>query len=195
MKNGLAMEEHASHLEVPVSERWPRPLMGMAMLGCRTSRFRIAAAFTLAFLLVAAGPPSATAQEAPSQDTSITTDDVTRYRGLDLPRDAAGTVSVRDRSVIVEAQEELAGVSGVTVLIHDQACAAQNRRLRKRDLVTTPAERVIINHRICEACGDCGVVSNCLSVQAVDTPLGVKTTIDARSRAATAETTTWRSAC
>ena len=108
----------------------------------------------------------------------ITTEDVDRYRGIDLPKDGAGTIDVRDRTEIVAAQEELAAVSGVTVLIHDQACAAQNRRLRKRDLVTTPTERVIINHRICEACGDCGVVSNCLSVQAVDTPLGVKTTID-----------------
>ena len=108
----------------------------------------------------------------------ITTDDIERYRGAELPKDDAGRVTVRDRDEIVAAQEELAAVSGVTVLIHDQACAAQNRRLRKRDLVPTPAERVVINHRICEACGDCGVVSNCLSVQAVDTPLGVKTTID-----------------
>lgn len=108
----------------------------------------------------------------------VTTEDLDRYRGLDLPRDSAGTIEVWDRSRIVEAQEVLAEVSGVTVLIHDQACAAQNRRHRKRDQVATPAQRVIINHRICEACGDCGVVSNCLSVQAVDTPLGVKTTID-----------------
>ncbi len=108
----------------------------------------------------------------------VTTDDVERYRGVEMPDDGAGKVAVRDRNEIVAAQEELAAVPGVTVLIHDQACAAQNRRLRKRDHVTTPAERVVINHRICEACGDCGVVSNCLSVQAIDTPLGVKTTID-----------------
>ena len=108
----------------------------------------------------------------------ITTEDVARYRGVQLPKDDAGRVVVRDRTEIIAAQEELATVSGVTVLIHDQACAAQNRRGRKRDVVTTPAQRVVINHRICEACGDCGVVSNCLSVQAIDTPLGVKTTID-----------------
>ncbi len=108
----------------------------------------------------------------------VTTDDVGRYRGVDLPTDAAGTVEVWDRTRIVEAQEVLAEVDGVTVLIHDQACAAQVRRLRKRGTVTTPTSRVVINHRICEACGDCGEVSNCLSVQAIDTPLGVKTTID-----------------
>ncbi|WP_083914482.1 indolepyruvate ferredoxin oxidoreductase family protein [Ilumatobacter nonamiensis] len=108
----------------------------------------------------------------------VTTDDVERYRGVELPHDDAGTVEVWDRARIVEAQEQLATIPGVTVLIHDQACAAQNRRLRKRGTVPTPSQRVVINHRICEACGDCGVVSNCLSVQAVDTPLGVKTTID-----------------
>ncbi|MEL6892597.1 MAG: indolepyruvate ferredoxin oxidoreductase family protein, partial [Actinomycetota bacterium] len=108
----------------------------------------------------------------------ITTDDLDRYRGVDLPEDSAGTVEVWDRTRIVEAQEQLAEVDGVTVLIHDQACAAQARRLRKRGKIATPTSRVVINHRICEACGDCGEVSNCLSVQAVDTPLGVKTSID-----------------
>ena len=108
----------------------------------------------------------------------VTTDDVRRYRAVDMPRDQAGTVEVWDRSRIVEAQAQLAGVAGVTVLIHDQACAAQNRRLRKRGVLETPTQRVVINHRICEACGDCGEVSNCLSVQSIDTPLGVKTTID-----------------
>lgn len=108
----------------------------------------------------------------------ITSDDVDRYRGHALPNDDAGKVEVWDRTRIVEAQQVLAAVPGVTVLIHDQACAAQNRRLRKRGQVATPAQRVVINHRICEACGDCGAVSNCLSVQAIDTPLGVKTTID-----------------
>ncbi|RMH75314.1 MAG: hypothetical protein D6683_11500, partial [Actinomyces sp.] len=48
----------------------------------------------------------------------------------------------------------------------------------KRGLVPTPPTRVVVNHRICEGCGDCGDVSNCLSVQPVDTPLGRKTRID-----------------
>ena len=108
----------------------------------------------------------------------ITTDDTSRYDDVDLPKDIAGTVQVWDRTRIVEAQEMLAKVDGVTVLIHDQACAAQARRLRKQGKMATPTSRVVINHRICEACGDCGEVSNCLSVQAVDTPLGAKTTID-----------------
>ena len=107
----------------------------------------------------------------------VTTDDVSRYHGIDMP---AG-VDVWDRTRIIEAQELLAGINGVTVLIHDQACAAQKRRFRRRGLAETPGFRVVINHRICEACGDCGLVSNCLSLHTVDTPLGKKTSVDQSS--------------
>ena len=108
---------------------------------------------------------------------TVTTEDVGRYRGQDLPNG----VEVRDRSEIVGVQDELRAMTGVTVLIHDQYCAAELRRDRRRGWASTPARRIVINHRICEGCGDCGDVSNCLSVQPVETPLGRKTTIDQAS--------------
>ena len=108
---------------------------------------------------------------------AITAEDPDRYDDIELP----GDVHVHDRAEIVAVQEDLAATPGVTVLIHDQFCAAELRRGRKRGKLTMPTTRVVINHRICEGCGDCGDVSNCLSVQPIETPLGRKTAIDQAS--------------
>jgi indolepyruvate ferredoxin oxidoreductase len=103
----------------------------------------------------------------------VTADDTSRYKGVRL----APIADLRERGELLAAQQELAEVGGVTVLIHDQECAAERRRARKRGTQPEPAERVWINERVCEGCGDCGKKSSCLSVVPVETEFGRKTQI------------------
>jgi len=103
----------------------------------------------------------------------VTTEDLSRYAGVRLPDGAA----VWGRSRLSEAVATLSAVEGVTVLIHDQECATEKRRRRKRGTLDEPKTRILINEAVCEGCGDCGIQSNCLSVHPVQTELGRKTQI------------------
>ncbi|MEW9548134.1 indolepyruvate ferredoxin oxidoreductase family protein [Nonomuraea sp. NPDC050783] len=103
----------------------------------------------------------------------VTTPEPEAYKGVRL----AANASVRHRDELAAAERELAALDGVTVLIHDDRCAAEERRLRKRGKLPAPTRKVVVNERVCEGCGDCGEVSTCLSVQPVETEFGRKTHI------------------
>ncbi len=108
----------------------------------------------------------------------VVTDEPHKY-----PRDTewpAG-LTIHHRDELNAVQKELAGIPGVTVLIYDQTCAAEKRRRRKRHTYPDPDKRVIINELVCEGCGDCGVQSNCVSVQPIETEWGRKRIIDQSS--------------
>src|SRR5207247_426292 len=95
----------------------------------------------------------------------VTTEDMDRYRGVTLP----SGVDLLPRERLLEAETTLSKIEGVTVLLHDQECAAEKRRKRKRGKLEDPALRIFINERVCEGCGDCGEKSNCMSVLPVPT--------------------------
>jgi indolepyruvate ferredoxin oxidoreductase len=93
----------------------------------------------------------------------------------------ARSATVHDRDDYDAVQRRLREVPGVTALIYDQRCAAELRRDRKRDVVATPTKRIFINEAVCDGCGDCGRVSNCMSVHPVETVFGRKTRIHQES--------------
>ncbi|KJS44758.1 MAG: indolepyruvate ferredoxin oxidoreductase [Rhodospirillaceae bacterium BRH_c57] len=87
-------------------------------------------------------------------------------------------VTVRHRDDLDAVQKEMRELEGVTILVYDQTCAAELRRRRKRGKMIDPPKRVFINDLVCEGCGDCGVQSNCVAVQPVETEFGRKRAID-----------------
>ncbi len=82
------------------------------------------------------------------------------------------------RDELDAVQRRLREVEGVTAIVYDQTCAAEKRRRRKRGTYPDPDERILINELVCEGCGDCGVQSNCVAIQPVETELGRKRRID-----------------
>jgi indolepyruvate ferredoxin oxidoreductase len=89
------------------------------------------------------------------------------------------TLDHRDRLDLI--QRELREKDGVSVIIYEQTCAAEKRRRRKRKLAVDPPKRLLINPAVCEGCGDCGEVSNCVSLVPLETEMGRKRAIDQSS--------------
>ena len=113
------------------------------------------------------------------QRIAVVSDDPGRHAGREASFPPATSFHGRDELDAV--QRELRATPGVTVLLYDQACAAEKRRRRKRGTLADPPRRLFINEAVCDGCGDCAAKSNCLSVVPVETPQGRKRQIDQSS--------------
>jgi indolepyruvate ferredoxin oxidoreductase len=104
----------------------------------------------------------------------VVTDEPEKYQCVKL----VDGVAVHHRDELDAIQKQFREIKGTTVIIYDQTCATEKRRRRKRGTLVDPAKRVIINELVCEGCGDCGVQSNCLSVEPLETEFGRKRQIN-----------------
>jgi indolepyruvate ferredoxin oxidoreductase len=95
------------------------------------------------------------------------------------------TLATNARVHAVDEQDDvlasLARESGVTVFIYDGLCANELRRRQKRGQAPLPTTFVVINEEVCEGCGHCGALTNCMSLHPVDTELGRKTRVHTSS--------------
>ena len=108
---------------------------------------------------------------------AVVTDEPERYQSVALP---AG-VLVHHRDQMEAVQREMREFPGVSVILYDQPCATERRRLRKRGKWADPAKRSFINPAVCEGCGDCGKASGCMSIEPLETELGRKRRINQAS--------------
>ena len=108
----------------------------------------------------------------------VVADEPERYQNV---TDLAPGVPVHPRAELDNVQRQLRETPGVTVLIYDQMCAAERRRRRRRGRMPESPTRVFINPLVCEGCGDCSKVSNCVSIEPINTEYGRKRKIDQSS--------------
>ncbi len=139
------------------------------------------------FVSMTGGQPIAGGQTVPQmvealradgvQKVVVVTDDLDKYASAKFPAD----VPLLHRSELERVQRELREYPGVSVLVYEQPCATERRRLRKQGKWDDPAKRTFINSAVCEGCGDCGKVSTCLSIEPIDTEFGRKRRINQSS--------------
>jgi len=107
---------------------------------------------------------------------AVVSDDPERFAGAH-DQFPPGT-SFHHRDDLDQVQRELREWRGVSVLIYDQSCATERRRLRKRGKYPDSDERLLIASEVCEGCGDCGVQSGCIAIEPLETEMGLKRQIN-----------------
>ena len=151
-------------------------------------RFAVAAGANLTFRILYNGAVANTGAQAPVGQRDVPTlarllalegvakiaivaRDPGAYRRAGLP----AVARVHPREEVDAVLRELEATPGVTVFLYDGECANERRRKQKRALRPGPSRFVLVNEEVCENCGHCGQVANCMSLQKVETELGPKT--------------------
>lgn len=108
---------------------------------------------------------------------ALVSDEPEKYQGHRFP----DSVEIFPRTQMEVVQRDLREYNNVSVLIYEQPCATERRRLRKRGKWHDPDKRVFIHPTVCEGCGDCGAVSNCMAIEPLETEFGRKRQINQSS--------------
>ena len=108
---------------------------------------------------------------------ALVSDEPEKYDGHSFTTD----VEIHHRTKMEAVQKDLREYDNVSVLIYEQPCATERRRLRKRGKWEDPDKRVFIHPTVCEGCGDCGAVSNCMAIEPLETEFGRKRQINQSS--------------
>ncbi len=153
-------------------------------------RFAVATGVNITFKILFNGAVANTGAQAPVGEKSVEelvqllaiegvrrivvlTQTPETYRRAQFP----AVAQVCDVDELEAASRELQETPGVTVLIYDGTCANERRRRQKRGKAATRTRFVVVNEDVCENCGDCGALTNCMSLGKVDTEFGIKTQI------------------
>ncbi|MGE4242093.1 indolepyruvate ferredoxin oxidoreductase family protein, partial [Ramlibacter sp.] len=87
---------------------------------------------------------------------ALVSDAPSRWKG---DGELAHGVTVHHRDALEAVQTEFRGIAGVSAIVYEQTCAAENRRRRKRGQLADPDRRVFIQEKVCDGCGDCSIQS------------------------------------
>ncbi len=105
---------------------------------------------------------------------ALVTEDISRHDKSHYP----AITTFHHRDDLDAVQKEIREHAGTSVIIYEQACATERRRLRKRGRYPDVDKRLFINEEVCEGCGDCGVQSNCIALEPNETKFGRKRQIN-----------------
>lgn len=110
---------------------------------------------------------------------ALVTDKPEQYRARKA--EFAPGVTIHHRDELDAVQRDFRDVKGLSVIIYQQYCATELRRRRKRGTAENPDKRLFIHPLVCEGCGDCGVQSNCIAIEPIETEFGRKRRINQSS--------------